>query len=113
MARNAEGLTKTSKRFHNPDERDPGIVELRELHSVMDRAVLDTYGWSDVPTECEFFPDYEVDEDESGSSRTPWRYRWPDAVCDDVLARLVELNAARAAEEARSGEAASAERLFA
>jgi len=33
----------------------------------------------------------------------PWRYRWPDAVRDDVLARLLALNAERYAEEVALG----------
>ena len=43
----------------------------------------------------EFLLDYEEDEDdEDGSSRRkkPWRYRWPDDVRDEGLARLLELN---------------------
>jgi hypothetical protein len=39
--------------------------------------------------------------------RAPWRHRWPDDVRDEVLARLLELNAERAREEVRSGAAAS------
>ena len=35
-----EGLTKTYNRFHDPNERDPGIARLRELLTEMDRAVL-------------------------------------------------------------------------
>ncbi len=96
------GLTKTYNRFHDPDEDDPKIVRLRELHAAMDRAVLDAYGWSDIPTDCEFLLDYEIDEEEGGrKKKKPWRYRWPDEVRDEVLARLLELNAQRAAEEAR------------
>jgi hypothetical protein len=89
-------------------ERDPDILKLRELHAAMDRAVLDAYGWSDVPTACEFLLDYEIDEEEWGNKKKPWRYRWPDEVRDEVLARLLELNAERAKEEVRSGAAASA-----
>jgi hypothetical protein len=33
------------------------------------------------------------------SKKLPWRHRWPDAVRDDVLARLLALNAERFAEE--------------
>ncbi|MCK4412562.1 MAG: N-6 DNA methylase, partial [Candidatus Eisenbacteria sp.] len=103
MVRNDEGLTKTYNRFHDPDERDPEILELRGLHAAMDRAVLDAYGWSDILTECQFLLDYEIDEEDWGRRRKPWRYRWPDEVRDEVLARLLELNAARAREEARAG----------
>ena len=85
--------------------------KLRELQAAMDRVVLDAYGWSDVPTDCEFILDYEVDEEESSSRRKkPWRYRWPDEVRDKVLALLLELNAERANEEVRSGVAAKKKR---
>jgi hypothetical protein len=103
MVRNDQGLTKTYNRFHDPDETDPDILRLRELHDAMDRAVLDAYGWHDVPTTCDFLLDFEEDEAEPTSRKKPWRYRWPDEVRDDVLARLLELNAQRAAEEARAG----------
>lgn len=108
MVRNDEGLTKTYNRFHDPYENDPDILKLRELHAAMDRAVLDAYGWTDIPTDCEFILDYEIeDEEEWGNKKKPWRYRWPDDVRDEVLARLLELNAKRAKEEAISGAAAA------
>jgi hypothetical protein len=103
MVRNDEGLTKTHNRFHDPEEHSPDIVRLRELHADMDRAVLDAYGWSDIPTDCEFLLDYEIDEEEWGRRRKPYRFRWPDDVRDEVLARLLELNAKRAEEEAQAG----------
>ena len=98
-----EGLTKIYNRFHDPNDADPAIVRLRELHADMDRSVLNAYGWSDVPIQCEFLLDHESDEDETASRRRkPYRYRWPDVVRDDVLARLMDLNAARADKEKRS-----------
>ena len=108
MVKAGEGLTKTYNRFHDPDpdECDPDILKLRELHAGMDRAVLSAYGWADIQTEYEFLLDYEIDEEESGSKRKSWRYRWPDEVRDEVLARLLELNAKRAKEETPSGTAA-------
>src|SRR5213079_1366706 len=90
------------------DETDPEIEKLRDLHAAMDRAVLAAYGRNDIPTECKFLLDYEIDEDEWGDRKKPWRYRWPDDVRDEVLARLLELNTARAREEARSGAATRA-----
>ena len=39
----------------------------------------------------------------SGRRKLPWRYRWPDAVRDDVLARLLALNAERYEEEVALG----------
>ena len=99
MVRNNEGLTKTYNRFHDPNEHDPEIARFRELHAAMDRAVLDAYGWSDILTDCKFLLDYEIDEDEWGRKKKPYRYRWPDDVRDEVLARLLELNGERAAQE--------------
>jgi len=102
MVRNDEGLTKTYNRFHRPDEYSPEIIELRRLHDAMDRAVLDAYGWTDLHPVCEFFPEFEVDEEDdeprSGRARQPkYRYRWPDDIHDEVLARLLALNLERAA----------------
>lgn len=109
MVRNGEGLTQTYNRFHDPNDSSPDILELRQLHEAMDRAVLDAYGWTDLSTHCQFLLDYEDEEDEeAGTSsirrrRKPWRYRWPDNVRDEVLARLLDLNAKRAKEESISG----------
>ena len=107
MVRNNQGMTKTYNRLHDPYENSAEIDELRRLHEVMDRAVLDAYGWTDIPTDCEFLLDYEIDEETWGRKKKPYRYRWPDDVRDEVLARLLELNAERAAEEARAGMAGS------
>ena len=103
MVKNDEGLTKTYNRFHDPNETDSDIQQLRELHAAMDRAVLDAYGWTDIPTDCEFLLDYEIDEETWGTKRKPYRYRWPGAVHDEVLARLLDLNQRRYAEEVAAG----------
>lgn len=39
----------------------------------------------------------------TGRRKLPWRYRWPDDVRDEVLARLLALNAERYEEEVRLG----------
>jgi hypothetical protein len=123
MVRNNEGLTKTYNRFHDPHETSPDILQLRELHAAMDRAVLEAYGWHELAqtATCEFLLDYEDDEDEDEGSgarspvtgrqkKKPWRYRWPDDFRDEVLARLLALNAQRAEQERLAGlEAAAAE----
>ena len=103
MVRHDEGLTKTYNRFHDPDETAPDIAKLRDLHTTMDRAVLDAYGWTDIPTACEFLLDYEIDEEDWGTRKKPYRYRWPDEIRDEVLARLLELNAERSEAEQRAG----------
>ena len=97
-----EGMTKTYNRFHDIHETDQRVLRLRELHTAMDRAVLKAYGWTDISTHCEFLLDYEIDHATWGRKKKPYRYRWPNAVRDEVLARLLALNAERAAAEFRS-----------
>ena len=89
-----------------------GVQRLRVLHATMDATVLTAYGWTDLLPKCtcEFLLDYE--DDESGAEEStgrkkkqPWRYRWPDEVRDEVLARLLKLNAERAEEERLAGAA--------
>lgn len=99
MVENDEGLSKTYARFHHPDETTPAFRRLRKLHEVMDRAVLNAYGWTDIPTTCQFVLDGEDDDTVTPGRTRHWRYRWPDEVRDEVLARLLALNAERAAEE--------------
>ncbi|ALF54866.1 N-6 DNA methylase [Nostoc piscinale CENA21] len=110
MVRNNQGLTDTYNRFHDPDEYDPEILKLRELHTAMDKAVLDAYGWSDIPTDCDFILDYEEEEDTENSSgrqkKKPWRYRWREEIHDEVLARLLDLNQKRAEAEILGGKGA-------
>jgi N-6 DNA Methylase len=110
MVRNNQGLTDTYNRFHDPDEYDPEIIKLRELHTAMDRAVLDAYGWTDISTDCNFILDYEEEEDiENNSGRQkkkPWRYRWGEEIHDEVLARLLDLNQQRAEAEILGGKVA-------
>jgi hypothetical protein len=96
MVANNEGLTATYTRFHDPNERDSGILKLRELQAGVDRAVLDTYGWTDLQPTSEFLLDYDDEEEEGARRRKPWRYRWPDEFRDEVLARLLQLNRQRA-----------------
>jgi hypothetical protein len=140
MVSNNEGLTSTYNRFHDPAETSTVLLELSRLHEEMDQAVLNAYGWSDVPTAGGFGLDYlDLEEDAqlpedlqeridggdlffwdagdaldfqgqlqaygaiTGRRKLPWRYRWPDAVRDDVLARLLALNAERYAEEVALG----------
>jgi hypothetical protein len=56
-----------------------------------------------------FFPDaesacgYQSHNKKDGKGKLPWRYRWPDDTRDDILARLVALNAARAELERLTG----------
>ena len=70
MIQNNQGLTETYNRFHNPEENDPAILKLRELHTAMDTAVLAAYGWSDIPTECQFLLDYEDEAEQSRAEQS-------------------------------------------
>jgi hypothetical protein len=117
MVRNDEGLTKTYNRFHNPHEKSTEILKLRDLHAAMDRAVLEAYGWHDLTqtATCQFLLDYEEEEDEDeptagkkSKKKEPWHFRWPDDFRDEVLARLLALNAERAEQERLAGVAAEA-----
>ena len=42
------GLTSTYNRVHDPDNHDPAIQELREIHVAIDEAVMRAYGWEDL-----------------------------------------------------------------
>jgi hypothetical protein len=110
MAKNNEGLTKTYNRFHDRYETSTDIARLHELHAKMDRAVLDAYGWTDIQPWCEFLLDYEEEDDEDGQRKKPWRFRWPDEIRDEVLARLLALNTQRAQEEQLAGLASDGKR---
>lgn len=112
MVENDQGMTKTYNRFHDPLERSPGIQRLRELHADMDRAVLAAYGWDDLAARAE--PVFlEKPADEYGKGFKPGepeddhtyqgRLFWPSDFRDEVLARLLALNAERAAAEKAAG----------
>ncbi len=106
MIRNTQGLTKTYNRFHNPAEDDPDIVKLRELHDVMDRAVLTAYGWTDLAERIATDPDAHprhLTEDTEDDHKYQGRYFWPAPIRDEVLARLLALNAERAEQERLAG----------
>ena len=99
VARN-EGMTKTYNRFHDPTETAEDIQRLRELHAAMDRAVLEAYGWHDLAARAE--PIF-LDETNEDDHTYQGRLFWPSDFRDEVLARLLALNAERHAEEVRLG----------
>jgi hypothetical protein len=89
------GLTALYNRVHDPEDDDPAIGALRELHREIDFAVRDAYGWTDLDLQHGFHP-------------TPQGVRWTfsEPVQREVLDRLLELNHARHAEEVAAGVAA-------
>jgi hypothetical protein len=105
MLDTGQGTTELYNRFHDPEERSNAIGELRRRHDAMDRVVLDAYGWTDILPTCDFELEWEDDEEGANGRRRrkPWRYRWPEPVRDEVLARLLALNAQRAEEERLAG----------
>lgn len=100
MVTRNEGMTKTYNRFHNRSETAADIVRLRELHAEMDRAVLEAYGWHDL-AECAA-PIF-LDESNEDDYTYQGRLFWPADFRDEVLARLIALNAERHAEEVHLG----------
>ena len=101
MAKLISGLTATYNLFHDETCDESGILRLRELHDDLDRAVLKAYGWSDIRSDCRFIPNSRRRR-KSRNGRQPrkkYRYRWPDEIRDEVLARLLDLNRQRALEE--------------
>ncbi len=82
------GLTKVYNLFHDPACRDADIEELRRLHTEMDIAVRDAYGWSDLDLRHGFYGD---------GKETRYTLH-PDAK-GEVLRRLLKLNHERHAQE--------------
>jgi hypothetical protein len=83
------GLTKIYNLVHNPEVGDADVASLRDAHVLVDEAIRSSYGWSDV----------ELDH---GFHETPLgrRFAVSPAARRDLLRRLLDLNHARAAEEA-------------
>jgi hypothetical protein len=92
MVRTNLGLTKTYNRVHDPDEHDPSVVRLRELHVELDHAVSRAYGWSDLAL------DHHHWETPQGM-----RFTVSPTAKDELLDRLLELNHQRYAEEVAAG----------
>jgi len=100
IAKLNQGLTTLYNRFHDPDERGTDISRLRDLHHIMDQAVLRSYGWHDLADTAA--PEF-LTEDIEPEERYRGRLFWPAPFRDEVLARLLTLNAERAAGERTRG----------
>jgi hypothetical protein len=99
IARN-EGMTKSYNRFHDVNEHSPDIGRLRDLHAEMDRAVLRAYGWGDLAERAD--PRF-LNAETEGDHIYQDRLFWPSDFREEVLARLLKLNAERHEEEVRLG----------
>jgi hypothetical protein len=76
------GLTKTYNLFHNPTCTDADIVELRRLHVALDRIIMACYGWDDLDSQHDFYP----------NERGQIRYTVAPSVQRELVWRLMELN---------------------
>ena len=92
MVRTKLGLTKTYNRVHDPDNHNPDIERLRELHVELDHAVRDAYGWGDLTL------DHQHWETPQGI-----RFTVNPAAKDELLDRLLELNHERFRAEVAAG----------
>lgn len=83
-----QGLTKTYNRFHDPEESDVEIEQLRELHMAMDKAVATAYGWTDLELGHGFH-----------ETKQGLRFTVSESARRESLARLLRLNHERYAQE--------------
>ena len=89
MLRRDLGLTKLYNLVNDPDiagAADPDVARIRQIHTELDHAVMDAYGWGEVA------PDH-------GFHRYRQMTRWtvPPTARVEILDRLLEENLRRAA----------------
>lgn len=83
------GLTKLYNLVNDPDiadSADTDVARMREIHVELDQAVMDAYGWSDVPLEHGFH-----------TYRQMRRWTVSPTARVEILDRLLEENPRRAA----------------
>lgn len=92
MLGRSRGLTTTYNHVHDPADRDPAVIALRDLHAEIDHAVLAAYGWSDMEPELAI-----------GHHQTKIGTRWTVSPAPrfELLDRLLEENQRRHAAEPR------------
>ncbi|MFG2018732.1 Eco57I restriction-modification methylase domain-containing protein [Actinomadura geliboluensis] len=88
------GLTKTYNMVHDPTCMDADIVELRQIHEMIDEAVCRAYGWHDL------VPQLGHGHHDAGRDT---RYTVPQVVQREIVDRLLELNHERYAAEVAAG----------
>jgi hypothetical protein len=89
--------------LHDHTETAEDIQRLRELHTAMDRAVLEAYGWPDLAAlAAPVFLDETNEDDQAYQGRL----YWPSEFRDEVVARLLALNADRCTSDLGSDAAA-------
>jgi hypothetical protein len=88
MLRRDLGLTKLYNLVNAPDYTDDDIERMRQIHVELDQAVMDAYGWGDVPMEHGFH-----------TYRQMQRWTVSPAARVEILARLLAENLRRASEQ--------------
>lgn len=84
MLRNKMGATKLYNLYNDQKIQTPEMIQLRELHHCLDKAVLDSYGWGSIKLEYE----YQVIWNKTKLSFT-------EEVKDKILEKLYLLNKER------------------
>lgn len=92
MINNNEGLTATYNKFHNINIKTNDILHMRDLHSQIDYAVSNSFGWNDLNLE-------------HGFHETPQgiRFTVSQKARSEILDRLLALNHERYKEEVEQG----------
>src|SRR5207248_3178182 len=92
MLGNHEGLTQTYNRVHKPENKNSGIVRIRELHHQLDLAVQQAYEWTDLNL------DHGFHETSQGL-----RFTIGPFTRMEILDRLLEINHRRHGDEVAAG----------
>ena len=85
------GLTPLGNRINSEEDNSDEMVNLRKLQEAMDKAVLEAYGWTDIPLAYEFSGDFENEDGTPGDVRL----NFTEEVRDEILRRLLALHAER------------------
>ncbi len=97
MKANRIGLTKLYNIFHNSENTEPLVANLRDLHREIDLAVARAYGWDDLDLGHGFHEVPYLPEND----RVRFTISEPARI--EVLRRLAELNRQRYEEEVAQG----------
>ncbi|MCH0561261.1 hypothetical protein I3F55_32125 [Streptomyces sp. MUM 16J] len=89
------GLTPVYDMVHSPSNDDPAILNLREIHRLIDEATFRAYRWDDLLHDGLGHGHHET--------KRGWRYTIAPAVQLEVLDRLLEENHQRYAAEKAAG----------
>ena len=104
--RDSVGLTEIYNRFHDRESDAADIQDLRQGHEKLDSAIARAYEWPELNLHRDWQSSYIGTDDENDLSSEGdgevWRYAISDESRELLLARLLELNAKRANDEANT-----------